>query len=180
MEAIAQLMPKLAALGRPAGGVGSANFTLATLTHATLGQPTFGIAPGYGEVWATLRSATDTAMHRLCQDAESLAKQAADAGHLALDVSYHEVFEACVNNAEAVAALTQGFAAQQIPYQMSDVPQLWSEDFGQFAQGAKTAMFWIGSGEDQPQLHTPQYDFPDALLPMGVAAFTAVLRDMLG
>ena len=40
-------------------------------------------------------------------------------------------------------------------------------------------MFWLGSGEDQPQLHNPDYDFPDAALPIGKAVFQQIITDML-
>ena len=55
-----------------------------------------------------------------------------------------------------------------------------SEDFGQFAKGAKAAMFWLGSGEAQPQLHNPDYDFPDAAIPAGAGIFLHAIRDLLG
>lgn len=63
---------------------------------------------------------------------------------------------------------------------MRDYPQRWSEDFGQFGKGAKAAMFWLGSGEDQPQLHNPDFDFPDAAIPAGAGIFLHTLRNLLG
>ena len=48
------MIPALAALG-PGGALGP-DFRLVTVTHARLGEPAFGIAPGEGHLWATLRT----------------------------------------------------------------------------------------------------------------------------
>jgi metal-dependent amidase/aminoacylase/carboxypeptidase family protein len=39
-------------------------------------------------------------------------------------------------------------------------------------------MFWLGSGEDQPQLHNPDFDFPDAALPVGLSVFRKIVEDL--
>ena len=43
-------------------------------------------------------------------------------------------------------------------------PFRWSEDFANYLQLFPGAMFGIGSGEKQPELHHPDYNFPDALI----------------
>lgn len=183
MPTVCRLMPELAQLSSSKGGVKSADFSLTTITHATLGKPTFGITPGYAEIWATLRSRTDTGMQALCAEVERLAQTAADDANLSLSLSYHEIFEACENQHSAVEILKNSLASSQIPFETTQHPQLWSEDFGALSgheKNTKTAMFWLGSGVDQPQLHTPTYDFPDEILPAGTAAFLAVIRNLLG
>jgi len=178
MQAMARLMPALVALGP--GGALDDGFALVTLTHATLGEPTFGIAPGEGALWATLRTVSDARMHTLCAEAEALVRREAGVEGLAVEIDYDDIFDACTNHAQAVAALEQALTAEQTPWQPMDAPQLWSEDFGQFGKGAKAAMFWLGAGEAQPQLHNPDYDFPDALIPVGAGIFRRVIRQMLG
>lgn len=180
MQTVARLMPALAGISDPSGGVQSSDFSLVTLTHATLGKPTFGIAPGYAEIWATLRSRSDSTMKTLCKQAETLATQAATEVGLELEFSYHDVFDACENQPEAVNLLEKSLRKAQIPFEFTQHPQLWSEDFGQFAQSTRTAMFWLGAGAYQPPLHTPTYDFPDEILPHGTSAFLAVIREYLG
>lgn len=49
--AIASLIPALTALKRGEGQADPA-FVLTTITHAELGEPAFGVAPGEGAVWA--------------------------------------------------------------------------------------------------------------------------------
>ncbi|AHD00960.1 amidohydrolase [Leisingera methylohalidivorans] len=176
--AIAQLLPALAGLS--SGAELGAEFALVTLTHARLGEATFGIAPGSGEVWATLRTVTDTRMERLIAAATAQAEQACAAEGLAFSTGFDDVFDACANHPEAVAVLRAAATAAGCPVQMQDMPQRWSEDFGQFAKQAKTAMFWLGSGTDQPQLHNPDYDFPDAAIPAGTGVFLHTVRHLLG
>ena len=37
-------------------------------------------------------------------------------------------------------------------------------------------MFGIGAGEDTPALHNPDYDFPDDIIPAGIAVFERIIR----
>ena len=60
-----------------------------------------------------------------------------------------------------------------------DEPFRWSEDFGLFTKGRRGVLFGLGSGEDQPQLHNPDYDFPDELIAIGTPLFERVVREML-
>ena len=59
-------------------------------------------------------------------------------------------------------------------------PFRWSEDFGRFGSVSKAALFVLGAGEGHPRLHNPDYDFPDALIPLGVRMFERVARTLCG
>ena len=176
--AIAQLLPGLVALG--SGGDLGPEFALVTLTHARLGEATFGISPGQAEVWATLRTVTDTRMEQLITAATVLVERTCAAEGLGHAIEFDDVFDACTNDPEAVELLRAAAADAGYPMQMQNQPQRWSEDFGQFGKTAKTAMFWLGSGENQPQLHNPDYDFPDAAIPAGAGIFLHTVRNLLG
>lgn len=54
-----------------------------------------------------------------------------------------------------------------------------SEDFGRFGDQAKAAMFLLGSGIDHPNLHNPDFDFPDDLIAVGVDIFATALRTVV-
>ncbi|MDC0656775.1 amidohydrolase [Leisingera sp. SS27] len=176
--AMSRLLPGLVALG--SGGDLGPEFALVTLTHARLGEATFGIAPGEGEVWATLRTVTDPRMDQLVADATALVEQVCAAEGLGFSIEFDDVFDACTNHPEAVEMLQAACTAAGNPAQMRDYPQRWSEDFGQFGKCAKAAMFWLGSGEAQPQLHNPDFDFPDAAIPAGAGIFLQAVRNLLG
>lgn len=177
MTAISALMPSLTALGR--GGALDAGFSLVTVTHAAMGEPAFGIAPGRAEVWATLRTLTDAGMADLCSRAEALAREAASAAGLAVEMSYHDAFHHCENHPEAVAQLRTALDQEKVSHDAGLILRA-SEDFGLFGHGAKSAMFYIGSGERSPQLHNPDFDFPDALIEPGARIFLRAVRNLLG
>ncbi len=175
--AVARLIPGLMALGP--GGDLAEGFRLVTVTHARMGEAAFGITPGYAEVWATLRTVRDDAMAALVAGAESLAQAEAQGG-LVVAISYHDIFAACTNDAEATALMLRALRAEAIPVIDGSMPLRASEDFGRFGAGARATMFYLGAGEASPALHNPDYDFPDALIPVGTRAFLRVIRDLLG
>ncbi|KUJ86100.1 peptidase M20 [Ruegeria marisrubri] len=177
-KAMARLMPALAGLGP--GGELDSEYALTTLTHAELGERTFGVAPGFGELWVTLRTVSDGRMARLVADAEALVRQHAEADGLGVEITYDDVFDACTNDPDAVEILAAACRVQGVPLRLSEKPQKFSEDFGQFAKGAKAAMFWLGAGEEHPQLHNPDYDFPDDLIAVGADIFLTAARQLTG
>ncbi|MCK0170979.1 amidohydrolase [Aliiroseovarius sp. S1123] len=170
--AMATLMEALPALG--SGQIGDEGFALSTLTHAKLGEPTFGIAPADGELRVTLRAVTNDRMERLMAKAQALVSEAR--GDLKVQLHWHDVFRAVINNADAVQIARD--VAQALGHETHEMtaPMPWSEDFGRFADdGASAAMLYVGSGVNQPQLHNPDYDFPDALLPVVIDQFCAIV-----
>ena len=176
--ALAELIPALAALG-PGGALGH-DFRLVTVTHARLGEPAFGIAPGEGHLWATLRTLDDGGMADLLAAATARAQETAARHGLGLTITHHDVFAACTNDAEATAHLARAAAACGIACRPDDLPMRGSEDFGRFGASARAAMIFLGSGVDHPRLHNPDFDFPDDLIPLGAHLFHRVARDLLG
>jgi amidohydrolase len=174
--AMARLVVGLPGLGT--GGALEPGFRLATVTHARLGDPAFGIAPGTAEVWATLRTLTDADMGDLRAQALAMVHQAAD--DIPCTVTWHDDFAACANDPRATAALHRACLAAGLRVEPGTLPMRASEDFGRFGTTAKSAMVCLGAGVGHPRLHAPDYDFPDALIPQGVAIFVEVIRDILG
>lgn len=178
MMAISQLMPALPAIG--AGAFDDDEFSMVTVTHAVMGEAVFGIAPGYAEVWVTLRTRRDDFMSNLCASAEALVTQISDQHHLSAQYDYHETFVASVNAAEAVKHLRRALDEEGIMHGEENLPMRASEDFGVFGHKAASAMFFLGAGERHPALHNPDYDFPDALIPIGSRIFMRTARNLLG
>lgn len=174
--ALARLIAALPTLG-PGGTLGE-GFRLVTVTHARLGEAAFGIAPGQAELWVTLRTLADADMAALRADV--IARVEAEAEGLAVTFSTHEAFAACVNDPQATAHLAAALDALGIPHGPQGLPMRASEDFGRFAAVARTAMVLLGAGEGCAPLHAPDYDFPDTLIPVGVAVLDRVWRDVTG
>lgn len=174
MAALMQALPELSS-----GTIGDNTFALSTLTHAKLGEPTYGIAPGHGELRVTLRCMTDERMEALVSDAKALV--ATHTADLAIKVLWHDIFLSVTNDAEATDIARRVAARQgQVRHDMP-TPMRWSEDFGRYGgDGAKATLLYVGAGETHPQLHNPDYDFPDALIPLVTDLFSGILADILG
>ncbi|MDO6728212.1 amidohydrolase [Cognatishimia sp. 1_MG-2023] len=177
-QAVAELIPVLDALGN--GGKLDNDFRLVTVTHVHVGEPTFGIAPGDGVIYATLRTAHDEAMEGIASDARMLATEAAAKHGLAVEFDVFDDFAASINDTEATDLATTAMNTLGIPNGDFGLPMRASEDFGVFGWGAKAAMLCMGPGEDYAALHNPDYDFPDDLIPVGVSIFEQITRDILG
>lgn len=178
MWAVATLMPALAKLG--SGSFQDDDFSMVTVAHASMGEPVFGIAPGHAELRVTLRTRLDERMGDLCADAEALAQEAAARNGLTAAFEYHEIFVASINAPEAVEHLRAALDAEGISHDEAELPMRASEDFGTFGHGSKSAMLFLGAGVDHPQLHNPDYDFPDDLIAIGARIFMRTARTILG
>ncbi len=175
--ALAALIPALQALG-PGGPDLYPGFRLITITHARLGEPAFGISPAHAEVWATLRTPADAPMDALRSDAMHMATTLAAKHGLHVSFTHHDNFAATINDAEAAQILATALDALQIPHGPGILPMRASEDFGRFGvPPTKLAMLLLGAG-DGPALHNPDYDFNDALIPLGTKIFHRVLTDL--
>ncbi|WP_102224576.1 amidohydrolase [Acidimangrovimonas sediminis] len=177
-QTLAGLIPAFSALGR--GGDLAPGFRLVTITHLTMGEPAFGIAPGAAEIWLTLRALSDEDLSDLMETATALACDAAATAGLSAELTHHDHFRACTNDPGAVARLRDALETEGIPHDAANLPMRASEDFGRFGGVAKAAMFLLGSGIESPALHNPDFDFPDSLIPVGTRVFHRVLRDILG
>lgn len=177
-QAIATLIPALVSLGQ--GASLDENFRLLTITHVKIGEPTFGVAPGEGEVFATLRTTGDASLESLETKARTRAITIAEEFGLSVDFELCDHFAASVNDPDAYKVAAMAMKAIGIPYGDAGVPMRASEDFGVFGWDAKAAMLCLGPGEDYAALHNPDYDFPDDLIPIGCAIFERIARDLLG
>lgn len=152
------------------------DFTLLTITHLQVGQPSFGISPGEGELRVTIRAYQDEDLNKLKELIESEVEEIARAQGLTFDISYHEPFAATTNNREAVDMIEAVARQSGLTFSEMPKPNPWSEDFGLFLQQGKGAMFGLGSGIDQPALHNPDYDFPDELIVTGITMFWGLIQ----
>ena len=145
-----------------------------------IGDPTFGVAPGEGEIYATLRTANDTGKEKLEAIARSLSTSIAEQYGLGVAFAVCDDFAASTNDPDAFRVATAAMDAIGVAYGDEGVPMRASEDFGVFGLNAKAAMLCLGPGEDYAALHNPDYDFPDDLIPIGSAIFERIARDLLG
>lgn len=154
-------------------------FTLATVVYARLGRKAFGTLPGKAQVMAFLRSDADAALQRLRQKAVDLVGQRTKAEGLKSRIEWFDDFAAGINHEDAVQTVARAAAATGQKVEWLKDPYRWSEDFGQFTAITPGALFALGAGERVSPLHSPDYDFPDALIEPGLAIFWQIIEQLL-
>ncbi|WP_439481993.1 amidohydrolase [Cyclobacterium plantarum] len=154
------------------------DFSLVTIIHAQLGEVAFGTTPGNALVMATLRTFENETMASLTQYAERLAELIAKESGLEFSISYCEEFEAVVNDTEPWELVNESAKELQLKTKHIRIPFRWSEDFGKFSTLTNSLLFGLGSGKKQPQLHEGHYDFPDEIIPAGIAVFTKIIEKL--
>jgi amidohydrolase len=153
-------------------------FSLATVIHAELGSVAFGTTPGTAVVRATLRAFENETRDKLVSYAELLATQIAQEYGLSVSFDYVESFAATHNHPEAWKIGLEAANHLGLDVRHVEKPFRWSEDFGLFSTHTKTLLFGLGSGLDHPQLHEPNFDFPDQLIETGVSMFVEIAKKL--
>jgi len=154
-------------------------FRLVTLVHACLGEEAFGTAPGDARILATLRAERDADLERLKDRAIEAVHRCARAKHLEWAIDWREYFAAGINDTSAVQAIALAAAESGLEVEWLTEPFRWSEDFGQFSSKTPGAMFALGAGEKNAPLHSPDYDFPEALIEPGLKVFWNIVDRLL-
>lgn len=162
---------------------------LCTITHFSVGEATFGVAPGAGRIHLTMRADKWDDVAAMVDDARTAVaavvaefNDGPNVQHpllpLAFDVSLTEDFRETANDAGVVAAFATTAEELGADFAIMPEPMSWSEDFGVLTAhfGGRGAMVALGAGETTPALHTICYDYPDALLPTAMAVFEATAR----
>lgn len=147
------------------------NFTILTPIYLNMGTEDYGISAGYGEVHYTIRRAVNSEMRALEKELEEVAKTTAHQFKLKAEVSWTQRFSANENNPVAVNLVRE--AAKSCSFMLTEqkVPFSWGEDFGVFTENYPGAMFGLGSGLHTPNLHNPDYDWPDEITKTGAEIF---------
>lgn len=156
-----------------------ADFRLITPVYVTMGSQDYGISAGDAEIHLTLRSWTNEGLAELEQLVIQLADEVCKAHHLTFDHEFLAHFYANENHKSCVDAVRNAAETAQLNLLEQSFPFKWGEDFGIITTQFKGCMFGLGSGENQPALHNPDYDFPDALIPKGIAIFTTLIKNQL-
>ncbi|MBY5945250.1 amidohydrolase [Photobacterium rosenbergii] len=156
-------------------------FTLTTVVHASLGETVngeaaFGTAPGYAKVLATLRSENTQTLIAMKSLIEQQISTLCEKEKLQYEVSWPEWFNATVNSPLHCQQVITQAKSLGLPIERIDEPMRWSEDMAEFLAKWPGALFCIGSGQEHPQLHNPDYDFPDALIATASQLFCALVK----
>lgn len=154
-----------------------ADFCLLTLVEFSVGECAYGVTAGNGVLRFTLRAKDDRVLQKTKADLLRIVEvEVAKIDGLSSEVAWKEYFAASKNQRDAVQQVRVAAQKCGLAYTEKEFPFSWGEDFGLLTQHFDGALFGLGSGDNQPSLHNPYFDFPDALLPIGVSLFEAIVR----
>jgi amidohydrolase len=154
-------------------------FLMTTTTHASMGEPALGIAPADATFMVNLRSETNQGMNTLVDNAKLIVKNVAKKNKLEYDIEWTEIFDANFNDEECVKQVVRAAEITGHAIKWLNEPFRWAEDFGAISASAKGAMFAFGAGENNPQIHNSDYDFPDELIDRGKSIFYEIYKNYL-
>ena len=169
----------LQAFPKIASSIDKDELLMTTTIHAIMGEPALGIAPADATLMVNLRSETNEGMELLVHAAEQLVKAAAMQNDLEFEINWTEIFDANFNNKECVDQIVKAAGATGHDVKWLEEPFRWAEDFGAISASAKGAMFAFGAGENIPQIHNSDYDFPDQLIAKGKSIFFEIYQNYL-
>ena len=175
--AVAQLIQTMA--GLPDSKNAGDGIAKLTVIHARIVEAAFGTTPGEAEVMATLRSDREDILEQLQEALVDQAQQIARTHGLELTHSWTDRFPVTINHPEAVAMVEAVAGNHGVDVTFRDEAYPWSEDFGWFTRRFNGAIFGLGAGQEHPALHSPGYDFPDELIPIGVGLFEGLIERLL-
>lgn len=152
------------------------DYILLTIIHIRLGEIAFGTSPGYAELRATLRAFSNKDMDILTKYTEKTIHKIARDQKLGVEITYSEDFPAVINDSGCINMIRDAAEENKLPFEYMEKPFRWSEDFAYFTRLYKGAIFGLGSGIDQPQLHNPDFDFPDDIIDTGIKMFYSIYK----
>ncbi|QCK13626.1 M20 metallopeptidase family protein [Mangrovivirga cuniculi] len=168
MGFISKMISQFAELQNP--DLSNNDFQLMTPIYAHVGNTSYGVSAGYGELHYTLRTKLNARMAGLKKSVKDIVREVCD-GKINYEIDWTESFFANVNDEHAVNAIKNAADKCGLKYEEIDLPFKWGEDFGLFTDKFSGAMFGIGAGEDVSALHNPDYDFPDEIIRPSIEMF---------
>ncbi|MFN1836263.1 amidohydrolase [Balneola sp. MJW-20] len=152
---------------------------ITTLIYMRLGEIAFGISPSDLEMGITLRAFENEDLILLRNKAEQIVSNHSEAEGIASEISYSEYYPATENDEACIQSIKK--AAERNGHALIEMtePNRWSEDFAYFTATNRGAQFGYGSGSEQPNLHDPEYDFPDDIIQPAAELFFEIYRERL-
>lgn len=151
------------------------DYCLVTLIEMHIGERAYGVTAGNGVLRFTLRAKEDEVLQKTKMKIQDIVnKEVAKIDGLSSAITWREYFAASRNQAKAVEIIREAANNAGLSYREKSVPFSWGEDFGLLTQHYCGALFGLGSGENRPSLHHPDFDFPDDIIPFGVRMFYTI------
>jgi len=156
----------------------------AVVTVATIhGGTAFNIIPGTVRLTGTARSFTEISGRALPQKIERIVMGTASACGVRATLKYERLNGATVND-PGVADVVIGVARRLVGEENVDTEarSLGGEDFSEFLNRVPGCFFFVGARKDGPLRphHSPDFDFDERAMAVGVTVMEAVVRELAG
>lgn len=148
---------------------------LATPIYMNAGSHTFGVAAGSGEIGLTLRSWYNSDLEKLEQKLVNYATELAEQYGVLLTHETHDVFYATVNDPKIFRRCETAIQKAGLSAMTLSEPFRSSDDFGRFCSFVRTCYIGIGSGEQAAPLHTPGYQWNNAVTDTALKLFQTII-----
>jgi len=152
-----------------------------SLGHIQAGSPHApSVIPGRALLVGTVRTFSDTVQQLVESRMRAVISSVALAFGATAELKYHRSYPATINSAAqanfVADVATDLFGAEQVVRDL--IPSMGSEDFSYMLQKRPGAYFRLGQGgADQGRfLHNANFDFNDAVIPVGSAMFAALVE----
>ncbi len=155
----------------------SNNHLLATPIQIKMGESAYGTSAGEALVSYTFRSFNAAYFSSVKENIEINLKQLVQKTNgLEYQLQWKEAFEANHNTPKIYQAIKKITTKNNLEFIGKKKPFSWGEDFGAFTQHYPGAMFGLGAGEKTPELHNPDYDFPEDIITTGIQVFLSLQK----
>ena len=147
------------------------------------GGDTWNVIPQEVVLRGTVRSFKREVQDLIEQRLRGIVAGVAATFDMSATVRYERRYPALVNSeAEtkyAIAAAAAVVGTEQVD--TNPTPEMGSEDFAFMLQARPGCYVWLGAGRgaDTPNIHSPQYDFNDAVLPIGASYWVTLAEQQL-
>lgn len=155
------------------------DYCLITPIYISMGKKAYGVSAGQGEIHFTVRCNNNRQMKIIEEELENTVHSIALQQNLKTQINWTQSFKANENHLNSVKRIKEAAQLEEFDLFNKATPFSWGEDFGLFTQHIPGAMFGIGAGKESPALHNPDYDFPDAIIPIGVQMFHQIYKQIL-
>jgi hippurate hydrolase len=154
-----------------------------SVTHVHAGEPSFNIIPDEAIIMGGIRTLAHGTRERILQAIKQLCETMPVAMGATAELELMQVFPVLENSSSAIELVASacGNGDKESPIDLSHPPMMTSDDFAFLAQHRPGAYVFIGNGTEtasQP-LHSPKYDFNDAIIPSGMEFWCRLVESYL-
>lgn len=146
-----------------------------TVIGVLIGSNSYGMSASEGEVRFIVRAEKEVEFESYLKEIRKSAQEMAEKGGFALELEEIERFPATENHEKSVEKIKEAARKLGLKTQELSEPMRWSEDFGYYLRECEGAFLGIGDGEDHPQLHTEEYEFPDEIIESAAKVFEILI-----